>query len=509
MSKKQKTIEKLLEEALVPEEEQPYEVPENWVWSNAGALSETIRGVSYKKNQAEALKDVNNCLILRGGNIQDGTILNQDDNVYVSKELVKEEQKLQKGDVVIVSSTGSSKVIGKAASVSDEFVGESFGAFLTTIRPNKKINSSYFGLFYQTSNYRRLISNLAKGSNINNIKKEHLDNLPFPLPPLNEQKRIAEKVERLFAKIDEAKQLIEEAKETFELRRAAILDKAFRGELTKKWREQQNHLPSPEQLFNVIKEQRLAIVESKKELNEVQSMFENFNFKQYQNERNWLYLKANMFCYNINCGSTPTAHISENGEIPFLKVYNIVNNKIDFEYKPQFIPREVHEGKLKKSILYPNDVIMNIVGPPLKKVAIIPDQYSEWNINQAIVRFRPVESVLPKYIYYCLQYDETLKDIINETRGVVGQSNISVSQCRNLVMPIPSREEQEQIVERLDNLLEKENKALASISIYEKELEKLKQSILSKAFCGELGTNDPTEESAIELLKEVLQEKVK
>ncbi len=81
-----------------------------------------------------------------------------------------------------------------------------------------------------------------------------------------------------------------------------------------------------------------------------------------------------MFCYNINCGGTPSRDISEKGEVPFLKVYNIVNNKVAFSYKPQFIPRWIHESKLKKSILHSRDVIMNIVGPPLKKIAIIPDK---------------------------------------------------------------------------------------------------------------------------------------
>ncbi len=129
-------------------------------------------------------------------------------------------------------------------------------------------------------------------------------------------------------------------------------------------------------------------------------------------------------------------------------------------------------------------------------------------MNQAIVRFRPIKYVLPKYLYYCLQYDETLRDVINETRGVVGQSNISVSQSRNLIMPIPPLEEQAEIVNKLEEMIKREEIALSLVSD-EKNLDELKQSILSKAFRGELGTNDPTEENAIELLKEVLQEQVK
>ncbi len=72
---------------------------------------------------------------------------------------------------------------------------------------------------------------------------------------------------------------------------------------------------------------------------------------------------------------------------------------------------------LKRSRLYSNDVVMNIVGPSLRKIDIIPHEYSEWNINQAIDIFRPIEYVLPRFIYYWLQDDNTLKNILEETRG--------------------------------------------------------------------------------------------
>ncbi|BBP91328.1 hypothetical protein BsIDN1_49460 [Bacillus safensis] len=90
---------------------------------------------------------------------------------------------------------------------------------------------------YLCSNYAtQYLIDHTRGDNSPSVRSTDYEKMPLPLPPVNEQKRIAEKVERLLSKIEEAKQLIEEAKETFELRRAAILDKAFRGELTRKWR---------------------------------------------------------------------------------------------------------------------------------------------------------------------------------------------------------------------------------------------------------------------------------
>ena len=150
---------------------------------------------------------------------------------------------------------------------------------------------------------------------------------------------------------------------------------------------------------------------------------------------------------------------------------------------------------------------MNIVGPPLRKIAIIPDTYPEWNMNQAIVRFRPTESLNHKFLYYALINPETLDEVIAATKGVVGQANISVSQSRSLTINIPSLDEQIEIVKILDDIIKKEihTKDIAITVI--KQIDVMKKTILTRAFRGELGTNVPSEESAVELLKRVLQSK--
>lgn len=501
--KKQKTVEELLEEALVPKEEQPYEVPGNWVWVKMGAIVD----INPSKKKLDII-DEQICSFVPMASVSEktGRIEIYEERTY--EEVKKGYTQFFENDILFAKITPcmengkvtiANNLINKFGYGSTEFY---------VLRTNKHIETKFIFHLVRSDYFR----NQAKGNMTGavgqqRVPRKYLESYPISLPPFNEQKRIADKVERLLNKIDEAKRLIEEAKETFELRRAAILEKAFRGELTRKWREENRNLDSVLERFEQIKKERFRIAESKKEISEITEMFEELNLGEYPNEQDWLYLKSNMFCYNINCGGTPSQDISEVGEVPFLKVYNIVNNKVNFSYKTQYIPNTVHETKLRKSILKPNDIIMNIVGPPLKKIAIIPEEYPEMNMNQAIVRFRPIKYVLPKYLYYCLQYDETLKEVINETRGVVGQSNISVSQSRNLIIPIPSLAEQELIVELLEESLEREEIALQLI-LEEGNLEELRQSILSKAFRGELGTNDPNDENVIEFLKEVLQEHV-
>lgn len=480
--KKTKSQEELLKEALVPVEEQPYEVPVNWSWVRLSAVFEQVT----KQVQPSGVEKYIGLehLLKGGGYLGSG----------LSDELKSKKVAFKVGDVLY----GKLRpYLNKHAIV--DFDGVASTDILIYRSPNvnlAKLLNLYLGLPHVIG-YANENSN---GINLPRVSPRAMANLSFPLPPLNEQKRIADKVERLLGKINQAKQLIEEAKETFELRRAAILDKAFRGELTKKWRtDNQDKLINGTELYELIKSDRFENVESNRELKELVQLFESFSLQESIDANGWVHLKANMFCININCGRTPSNDLSDSGEVPFLKVYNIVNNKIDFEYKPQFIPKKVSDSALGKSKLLPNDVIMNIVGPPLKKIAIIPEDYPEWSMNQAIVRFRPLKYVLPKYLFYCLQFDETLREVINDTRGVVGQSNISVSQSRNLSMPIPSIDEQHEIVYMLEQLIQKESTVLDILKAKKDELELLTQSILAKAFTGSLGTGDAAEEPAISL----------
>ncbi len=339
MAKKKQTMEELLEEALVPEEEQPYEVPENWVWVRFGTVAKLFNGYAFKSSDYcnEGIP------IIRISDISDGktTTLKA---TRVPKKLYSEKFLISKGDLLIAMSGATTGKTGIFETDEVALQNQRVGNIKEV--SDKTLNQTYKN--YYVFNKTHEILSKAHGGAQPNISSKLIEGLDFPLPPLIEQKRIADKVERLLNKIDEAKQLIDEAKESFELRRAAILDKAFRGELTREWREENLNLETAATRLERIKQIRYQIVETKREKSEIAEMFNKFNAEESMDVNGWLYLKANMFCYNISCGSTPSKDISEEGEIPFLKVYNIINNKIAFSYKPQYIPKEVHESKLKK-----------------------------------------------------------------------------------------------------------------------------------------------------------------
>lgn len=136
---------------------------------------------------------------------------------------------------------------------------------------------------------------------------------------------------------------------------------------------------------------------------------------------------------------------------------------------------------------------MNIVGPPLGKVAIIPNDYKEWNINQALAIFRSIKYLLSEYVYIVLSCDSTLLPVLPDVKGIVGQSNISLEQCRNLLFPLPPIEEQTEIIRRVKLAFEKLDKIESRYQKAKEYSDKLTQSILNKAFRGELVPQDPND----------------
>ncbi len=162
-------------------------------------------------------------------------------------------------------------------------------------------------------------------------------------------------------------------------------------------------------------------------------------------------VKSAEVCDFITKGTTPPPEKIvleyETGLIPFLKVYNLSSTgELLFDAEPQYITTEIHNGKLARSKVYPNDVLMNIVGPPLGKFSLVTDEFEEWNVNQAIAIFRSKKDVLPRYLLAALMQPKVLRPFLQQAVGI-RQLNLSLEQCRNLEFPLPPIEEQEKFVE--------------------------------------------------------------
>lgn len=333
--------------------------------------------------------------------------------------------KCEDNDLLIVCDGSRSGLIGKAVK---GFVGST----LARIDCDLSVDKDYLYYFIQ-SKYKLLNSNV-KGTGTPHLKQELLKLFRLYLPSIEQQKLIVKQIEDSLSQLDSAVATLNKTKQQLEIYRQAVLRKYF--------------------------------------------------------DCGYETRKLNELCYFITKGTTPAKKelFSGQGEIPFVKVYNLTfTNKLDFSINPTFVSNATHKGFLKRSITYPGDVLMNIVGPPMGKVSIVPHDYPEWNINQAIARFRCGEKLNNKYLAYYLGFSDTINKLKSKSKATAGQFNLTLKICREIEIPLPNIEEQQRIADEIDNRLCICEIIIDTINQSLQQAEALRQSILKQAFEGNDG----------------------
>ena len=378
----------------------------------------------------------------------------------------------------------------------------------TLVRISLPDINNLYAYYFLLSKYKE-INTRAKGSGTPHVDPDLLWNYAFPIPPnLETQQAIVNKIESLFTEIDEGIGRLKTAAQQIQQYRQSLLKNAFNGELTKEWRSKHaDTLPSENELLAQIQTtreqhhaQQLADwqtavsqweqngKEGKKPSKPSSLSSVNILSKDSELPENWLLTEAESICDFITKGTTPPKNelFMKSGEVPFLKVYNLTKNgKLDFTIEPTFVSKETHNNFLNRSKVYPNDILMNIVGPPLGKVSLVPDDYPEWNINQAIVIYRSI-FVHSKFLANYLLAEKTIKLMSSQAKTTAGQHNLTLEICRNLPIPVCSLAEQTQIVAILESKLTACDQLAAELAKQLKQAELLKQAVLKAAFSGSL-----------------------
>lgn len=438
------TIEERLQQALVPAEEQPYEVPENWVWVRLGEVcyaskeksndfSNEIKYIGLEHlekdkgivgfSSADKVKSTKNAF-------QEGQILYGRLRPYLNKH-----------DIASFSGVCSTDILVFEASV-----------LVANVLVDKFFNLPFF-IEYVVAN--------SKGINLPRVSEKTILNTTFPLPPLSEQQRIVERIEELFAKLDEAKERLQEVADSFAVRKAAILHKAFTGELTKQWRRENG-----------------------------------------VSDESWEERKLEEVCSKITDGTHNSPTNSLSGEYMYVTAKNIKDTGIDLS-NITYVTKEVHKEIYSRCDVIYGDVLY-IKDGATAGIATINTLKEEFSMLSSVALIRTdLKLAKNEFVKDYLNYRK--KEILKNISGSA-ITRLTLSKIKDILVPLPTLPEQHEIVRLIDDLLARERAAQQAAEQALASIDLMKKSILARAFCGELGTNKASEASALELLRQVLAE---
>ena len=427
------TIEERLQQALVPADEQPYEVPENWVWVRLKSVASWGSGGTPSRKHEEYYNG--DILWIKTGELNNGWIYDTEEKI-TDEGLKKSSAKLFPPYSVLIAMYGAT--IGKVAILG---VPATTNQACACAVCNQSL--LYMYLFYYCISQKNVFIEKGKGGAQPNISQIILKQHPIPLPPLSEQQRIVERIEELFAKLDEAKERLQEAADSFAVRKAAILHKAFTGELTKQWR-----------LENGV------------------------------SDESWEEKKLNEICITRAGYAFNSKEFGSNG-YQIIRMGNLYGGKLLLDRSPVFIDEKILDEKIiEKSIIQKGDILITLTGTKYKRdygYAVLVTITGKMLLNQRILSLRP-KTDNADYICYCLQTKE-FRDVFfsNETGGV-NQGNVSSKFVENISIKYPTLPEQHEIVRLIDDLLARERKAQQAAEQALASIDLMKKSILARAF---------------------------
>lgn len=431
-------------------------LPSNWASASILTCGTFIRGVTYKKQEASTTKKSGYTRLLRANNISNRNI-NTEEIVYVPLHNISETQILQSGDILIATSSGSPSVVGKAAQLKND-TDMSFGAFCGVIRPYKDLNPEYIGHFFSSKQYRDRISKLARGTNINNIKQEHFESIKIPIPPINEQRRIADKLDRVLARVDAANEHLSRVAPLIKRFRQSVLEAAISGRLTEDWRKHAEYKTTTVRMDDIGK---------------------------------------------VTGGLTKNA---KRAELPlkkaYLRVANVYSNEVRLE---DVLEIGLTESEYEKTKLTYGDLLIvegNGSIDQIGRVAMWKDEIPECTHQNHLIRWRRSnQSVISEFILTYLLSPAGRTQIISAASSTSGLHTLSVSKISALELNVPPAEEQSEIVRRVEKLFAFADRLEKRLSQAQAAVQKLTPALLAKAFRGELVPQDPNDEPASELLK--------
>lgn len=449
---------------------------------------------------------------IRVGNLERGSIaLDLRDIQFVRPPPAGEGTRtsLQPHDILI-SITAD---VGMVAVVPDD-LGEAYvNQHVALARPRLGLNSPYIAMFLASS-AKDQFGNLQRGVTKVGLGLDDIRSVQVALPPLAEQRRIVDKIDALFAHSKKAKESLDRIPALLEKLKRSILAAAFRGDLTKDWREAHPDVEPADALLARIRAERrrrweeaeLARLTSRGNTptdDRWKSRYESpidIGFQPTDMPGSWSLASLDELASAVDYGTSAKTDDDDRG-VPVLRMGNIQNGEIDYS-DLRYLP-STHE-EFPSLLLTPGDLLFNRTNSPelVGKTAVYDGSVSPCSAASYLLRVRLLQ-VPPRLVAYYINSPVGRSWIRQEASQQVGQANVSGTKLRALGVPVPPLAEQVEIARLIDIYFEAIRGANARLEAMRRRCDDADAAILSKAFRGELVPQDPNDEPASVLLDRI------
>jgi len=496
------------------------ELPDGWCTSEFKNIVSFVIGGVWGKDPGDMLdEDHQLVLCVRGGEIRNWQ---RDKGKTASLRAVKisslKSRELILGDILLeISGGGPDQPVGRSVLIDDEVLNFESNLpkvctnFLRLIRVSDSLNQKFINHYLQYFYISGEVIKYQGGSNnLRNLKYKEYETIKIPLPPLSEQNRIVHKLDRLFASLEILKTKLDAIPKLLKNFRQAVLSQAVTGKLTEEWRE-------GKELDNLTFKE----IESLREISK-KAFIQNRGQKSYKYKaatkielggrtkgiselfdlpKSWAWVSIDQITYNISDGP----HFSPEYVSPkigkrFISMRNISYNGINFN-GCKYVSTTDHDKFVERGRPEMGDVLLTKGGSTGIACTIDSDfDFSYW-VHVALLK--PIKGVVVSdYLKDALTSQLLYQQSQSLTHGV-GNQDLGLLRMIFIAMPLPSFQEQQEIVSRVKSLFTKADTIEKQYSALQTKIDNLPQAILAKAFRGELVPQDPNDESASELLNRI------
>ena len=417
-----------------------------------------------------------------------------DENIPVANE----------NDVLIVWD-GS---IGKTATGIKGAIGSTIAALTPVI-----VETNLLNVFLQLS--RPVIEQTSRGTGLQHINPITFWPLQFSFPPLNEQKRIAAKLDKIMPRIDALRERLDRIPQIIKRFRQAVLTSAVTGRLTEEWRGEHPDIESAKKLLERIKKEREKkyLKECEQAKKEGRKKPKKINLSSQVDTNSidielfpkWVLVNLNSICLEIVDCPHLTPKWAEEGKI-CLRTTNFKPNKLDWS-ELRYVSKKIYESRIARLKPLMADILYSREGGILG-IACMLNKDVDICLGQRMMLLRPSKYIENIYITYLLNSPVILKHV-HSLIGGSASPHVNVGAIKSYPIPLPPLEEQKEIVRQVNKLFAFADKLETRYKKAKEKIDKLPQSVLAKTFRGELVPQDPNDEPASELLKRIIAEKEK